>query len=550
MQQAVPSAAPPGGFDQRRHAQRMASAWAVKTTWDSYTREAYDYAIPYRRPTESAFSPKRTDVVFDVTAIDSTFRGSAQLKEDIFPSAGDGWFKLAFGPLARRLLRSKALSTGDEIAQQRELQNLTEQIIPHFQTGEFDLAAAELCLDIFAGTGVMLPVRGDALNPVRFVTLPMEECCLTVDGHRKVNGLSWRRKWLITDLLEAFPGIALPQQLRDAHAANSEADTILYQEFVKEGRRWRCLARLDDITVPPLRTWWRKAQPFVAARYHVVPGESYGRGPVMLALSTIKVVNKVKEMALRSAAINLLGLWGYRPGGAFNPDIHRMRPGAFWPVNSTGGMLGPDVARLDTPGRGLEVANIVLADERAVIQRMLHDEQTPGKGKTPVSAEEILLHIQRVKRAYVGAFGRLINEIVPVLIPAVCEILYEQGLLTTELTFDQLLLGVEVTSPLAASMKAEHLQPLIQYFQILQALGRDANRELVLDELLPELGLDMGVKARFLASKDQKKDFDDKQALAQAAAMAADMAAKNPELLTGGDPAAGAGNVVPMRGAA
>lgn len=540
------------GFDLKKHAQRFSREWQVKTTWDSYMREVYDYAIPFRRPTNKAGSPGRTDVVFDVTAIDSTFRGSGQLKEDLFPS-GQPWFRLAFGPLARKLLKSMPLpdGQGDGIKAARELEHITDQVTPHFQTGEFDLAAAEMCLDIFAGTGVLLPVRGDALNPVRFVCLPVEECCITVDGFRRVSGLSWCRDWLIADIVDAYPSFTLPEKLQNELKANPDAKVKLYQDFVREGTRWRCLARLEDEALPPLRMWWRKAQPFVAARYHVVPGENYGRGPVMLALSTIKVVNKVKEMALRSAAINLLGLWGYRPGGAFNPDVHKMRPGAFWPVNSTGGMLGPDVARLDTPGRGLDVANITLSEERAVIQRMLHDEATDGKGKTPRSAEEILMIAQRAKRAYVGAFGRLINEIVPVLIPAVCEILYEQQLLTTELTFDQLLLGVEVTSPLADLMKAEHLQPAIQYLQMLAALGRDPNRELDMDTVLQDLGQAMGVKASWQATKDQKADFDKKQAAQQMAAMAAEAVTKNPELLTGGegDPAAG-GNVVPMRGAA
>jgi hypothetical protein len=539
-------------FDLKRHAGRMAHAWSHKGIWDSYTREAYDYAIPFRRPVSGAQSSGRTDVVFDVTAIDSTFRGAGQLKEDLFPS-GQDWFKLKGGPLAKKLVKASNDNAG-RLAFERQLENLTDQILPHFQTGEFDLAAAEMCLDIFAGTGILLPVRGDDLNPIRFVCLPVEECCLTLDGFRRPNGLSWGRMWKVADIKDAYPSYQLPEKLEKELAANAEAEVKLFQEFVREGKRWRCLARLEDDKAPPLRMWWRKAQPFVAARYHVVPGETYGRGPVMLALSTIKVVNKVKEMALRSAAINLLGLWGYRPGGAFNPDVHKMRPGAFWPVNSTGGMLGPDVARLDTPGKGMDVANIVLSEERAVIQRMLHDEVTDGKGKTPRSAEEILMIAQRIKRAYVGAFGRLINEIIPVLIPAVCEILHEQGLLTMELTFDQLLLAVEVTSPLAATLKAGHLEPLIQGFQLIAALGRNPDRELMLDELLPQVLQDTGIKAAHIADEAHKQAFDQKAAMAQMAAAAAEMATKNPELLMGGeggqaDPAAG-GNVVPMRGAA
>lgn len=541
-----------GGFDMKRHAASWSRPKAHKSIWDSYIREAYDYAIPFRRPVARSGHSGSRDLVFDVTAIDSTFRGAGQLKEDLFPS-GQDWFKLKPGPLAKRIIKA-AGEDKDAIAFSRQLEHVTDQILPHFQTGEFDLAAAEMCLDIFAGTGVLLPVRGDALNPVRFLCLPMEECTLRLDGFRRVNGLLWERMWRISDIRAAYPDWRIPDDLANIERNNPEAEVNLCQEFCKDGERWRCLARIDGRdTDPPLRMWWRKAQPFVAARYHVVPGETYGRGPVILALSSIKVVNKVKEMALRSAAINLLGLWGYRPGGAFNPDVHKMRPGAFWPVNSTGGMMGPDVTRLDPPGRALEVANIVLSDERAIIQKMLHDEATDGKGKTPRSAEEILMIAQRIKRAYVGAFGRLINEIVPVLIPAVCEILHEQKLLTMDLTFDQLLLGVEVTSPLAATMKAGHLEPLIQGIQLLSALGRDPNRELVVDRMVPQLLQDNGMRAEFIADEDHKKNFDQKAAAAQMAAVAAEMATKNPEMLMGGgDPAAAAdgGNVVPMRGAA
>lgn len=539
-------------LDMKKHAAEMSRAWSQKRIWDSYMKEVYDYAIPFRRPTAMSGHTGRANIVFDVTAIDSTARGSGQLKEDLFPS-GQAFFKLSPGPLAKTMIKA-AGPDQDAILFARQLQNVTDQILPHFQTGEFDLATAEMCLDLFAGTGILLPLKGDRLNPVRFLCLPMEECCLVLDGFRKPAKLSWCREWRLADVKDTYPEWKLPKSLEDQLGSNPEAKVKLYQEFCKDGDRWRCLARVDDLDEPPLRTWWRKAQPFVAARYMVVPGETYGRGPAVIALSAIKVVNKVKEMSLRSAAIALLGIWGYRPGGAFNPNVHKLQPGAFWPVNSTGGsMMGADVARLDPPSRALEVANIALADERAVIQRILHDEATDGKGKTPRSAEEVLMIAQRAKRAYVGAFGRLINEIFPVLIPAVCEILYEQQLLTMDLTFDQLLLGIEVTSPLTATMKAGHLEPIIQAVQLITAFGRDPNRELMIDELLPALLQDNGVKPQFIADEAHKKRIDEEAAAKQAAALMAEMAVKNPQMLTDaagqGGEAAG-GNVVPMRGAA
>jgi hypothetical protein len=68
------------------------------------------------------------------------------------------------------------------------------------------------------------------------------------------------------------------------------------------------------------------------ARYHRVPGEPYGRGPILLALPTIKTLNKAVELTLKAAAIQMLGIWGYRPGGSFNPDTVRLGPGEIWPM--------------------------------------------------------------------------------------------------------------------------------------------------------------------------------------------------------------------------
>jgi hypothetical protein len=47
---------------------------------------------------------------------------------------------------------------------------------------------------------------------------------------------------------------------------------------------------------------------------------------VLFALPTIKTVNKAQELTLKAAAIQLLGIWGFRAGGTFNPDTVRLGP--------------------------------------------------------------------------------------------------------------------------------------------------------------------------------------------------------------------------------
>ena len=100
--------------------------------------------------------------------------------------------------------------------------------------------------------------------------------------------------------------------------------------------------------------------------YFRVAGETRGRGPITLALPSIKTVNKAQELALKSAAIQMLGIWGYRANSGFNPDTAAQQPGSFWAMQSTGGILGPDVTRLD-PAAGRELLG--LAEELECRQR-------------------------------------------------------------------------------------------------------------------------------------------------------------------------------------
>ncbi|WP_196301745.1 hypothetical protein, partial [Streptococcus pneumoniae] len=78
------------------------------------------------------------------------------------------------------------------------------------------------------------------------------------------------------------------------------------------------------------------------------------------------------ELTLKAAAIQMLGIWGYRPGGAFNPDTARLAPGAFWPMSSTGGVMGPEVARVDTAAGRVDVGQLISSELRLQVQAAMH----------------------------------------------------------------------------------------------------------------------------------------------------------------------------------
>lgn len=515
--------------DFEAHCKRSDAAWSAKAPWVSIYRSVYDYMMPYRQPKQGAEGGPRIDHLFDETGVNSTFRGAGQLQQDLFPPGHD-LFQLEPGALPRLMARraraagdAETSAEADRLA--RELAAISEQVRPFFQAGDWDNAVSEFCLDLFAGTGVLLMLEGDRDRPVRFVTLPFEEVALEPGPYGDVGALFWKTKMSRRAIKAAFPKGAFPKDFTDALADDAEGEVELRQDFVQDGRKWALRVWVENSETPVVVQSYR-TRPFVAARYYRVPGETYGRGPAMLGLPSARTLNKVMEITLKAAAIQMLGIWGYRPGGAFNPDTARLAPGQFWAMQSTGGVMGPDVTRLDPSTWRIDVANIVLQELRTQLQQALHDERLPEGGATPRSATEVMARMSKVKANYVGAFGRMVNEIVPVVVPRVMELLYRQGLLTTELKIDQLLVAVRVVSPLAQSLKADEHKMTIEAAQLVAALEGPAAvaRRFKLDDMVPDLLKDLGVEPEHVRSGAELAVYD-KQAAAQMQAQAVMQAA-------------------------
>lgn len=516
-------------------AQRRSKAWAERQLWDPIYNDAYRYVMPYRQPaggpSGSAKGAARVDHLFDQTGITSTFRGAGQMQQDLFPP-GQALFALKPGPVTKMVAKKQAgighnggpaLDGGGENRDltwfERQLDSLSDQVSPFFLTGEWDNSVSELCLELYIGTGLMLILEGDGDSPIRYVTLPIEEVALEPGSYGDIGALFWKTKMSRRAIADAFPRGKFPKEFIEGLKNGPNVEVDLSQDFIRAGKGWKLVVTVEKCE-EPVTTQRYKTQPFIASRFYRVPNETYGRGPALLAIPTIKTLNKAMELTLKAAAIQMLGIWGYRPGGTFNPDTARLAPGAMWPMQATGGVMGADVTRLDTAAGRIDVANIILQDLRTQVQVALHDEQLPEGGQTPKSAAEIVARMARVKQNYVGAFGRLIHEVVPVAIRRVIEILYKKGLITSEIPINQLLVSINVISPLAQALKADHHKTTVQAMQVVAAIeGPQAvARRFDLDKLMPEMIRDLGVESEFVRSATELADFDKKSQTAQEAA--------------------------------
>jgi hypothetical protein len=92
----------------------------------------------------------------------------------------------------------------------------------------------------------------------------------------------------------------------DARVTKEMAEDDKEQEFieavVQEKNVWKYyVCSRKDKAVVVERTL--RYNPFIVFRWSVMPGEVYGRGPVLFALPDAKSLNKTKELILKNASM-------------------------------------------------------------------------------------------------------------------------------------------------------------------------------------------------------------------------------------------------------
>lgn len=511
---------------------RKDKIWGDRSPWTSIYQEAYDFAVPMRRP-GGAGKLKYADKLFDMTAPMSAMYFAGNLQRSLFP-AGQPAFVLETGPLAAMALDKPSRDQLDRI-----LYETSTLIHPFFLAGDWDTAVHECCVDLAVGTGAILPVKGTHDKPVMFCAIPFDQLAIAVDSYGRVNYVSWKQQVSCEQLVDAFPDGAFPDGITEkAKSRTAGEELTLYQDFYADGRPgggWHFVAYIDKSTAP-IRHERYRTQPIAVPRYYRVPGEAYGRGVILTALPTIKTLNKVQELALKTAAISMLGIWAYRSGGTFNPNNVRMGPGEFWAMQSTGGMMGPDVQRMDTPG-SMNVANVLVGDLQSQIKQATFDNRLPEYQGTPRSASEMTGRLQQAANIHIGAFGRLVNEIMPVIVPRVAEILSGFGILPQVANIDDLLVAISVRSPMKAALNADRLTAIANYHDLVMNFVGPEKARLYenMDQIMARIADGLQIDKDLVPDENQRKaiaaDIENERQQQMAAMVAQEAARQAPKVL-------------------
>jgi hypothetical protein len=492
---------------------RATEAFQARQGWAQIYDQLYQYCMPNRKPIgrgNTTGTGSNIDTVFDSTAIQACSRFAGRLSRDVTPPF-QKFFDLKVGPAAKAALQLQVPPdqlAGIEQRLNKELENVTELVMGVIQNSSFALSAEEMYLDLFGGQGAMLMLE-DEDQIVRFVSVPVGEIALREDGFGRITGIYWPKAFRADQLPELWPKGAFSKELKDKIKDKPAEQVTVMQatEWDSRTKKWTTTAfEQGKHDTAPIHVLEERTCPWLTPRFYKLPGEAHGRGPGMMALPTVKTLNKVQELTLKAAAFAILGLWTYRNDRVFNPKTARMVPGAMWAVSSNGGPMGPALQRQEMPGR-FDFSNIILQELRQQVKIACFDDTLPPDAAAVRSATEIVERLKRLMNDLSSAYARLYLEVIRPLVQRIIDILYTRRLITDQLPIDELLLKLEVSSPIARSQQASEIEHIVQWLQISRdLLGPEALMLMAkVEDLGAEIGTKLGVSPSLMRTPDERK---------------------------------------------
>lgn len=477
---------------------------ARKENWRNIYEECYEFALPQRNLYDGHYEGRtpgqqKMDRVFDSTAINATQRFANRIQSALFPPYRT-WCSLQPGTNIPDD-RKEEINAALDIYEQRMFAVLRQT--------NFDLAMSEFLLDLCVGTAVMLIQPGDADVPVRFTAVPQYLVSFEEGPHGTVDNVYRKLRIRGEAIQRQWPDAEIPQDLQreiekkpdaeidliEATVFNTEEDIYCYHLIWPKGKPVSELVyRTMDVS------------PWIVSRFMKVPGEVYGRGPLVTALPDIKTLNKVKEMVLSNASLAISGVYTAADDGVLNPQTIRITPGAIIPVARNGGAQGESLRPLRTAS-DFNVSQLVINDLVMNIKKMLYDDSLPPDNMSARSATEIVQRMKELSQNLGSAYGRLITEAMTPIVRRILYVMDDQGLIDLPLKTDGLEVKIAPTSPLAQAQNMEDLEKVLQFAQLTQAAGPAGQIALNQDEMVDYIAEQLGIPQRVVNSKEQRQQI-------------------------------------------
>jgi hypothetical protein len=485
--------------DLIKRAGNAASNWEL---WRSLHQEAFDFAAP-QRETFRFWSPgqRKNRHIFDSTAVDGLVTFANKIQGSVIPSWME-WMKLEAGSDVPKEDKNKV----DKL-----LEKTTTAFFSNLNHSNFSTEITPGLSDLGIGTGAILIEEGEFAKEtsLKFSNVPLAELNPEHPADGPIKNVWRNREVEARNIKETWPEAILPQELEEKIKKNPFCKVKILNGmlFNPEDRLyWQIVIHKASNSV--LFTQSFKTRRLIVFRWHVTPGEVFGRGPIISKLPDIRTVNKVKQFILENGAIQMAGVYTGVDDGVFNPHTVRIAPGTIIPVTSNA-TANPTVRALERAG-DLGLGAIILEDLQNSIKEALFANPL-GEVTDPVkSATEQMLRMQEALKQRGASFGRLKTELIEPLVAAAVDILRGLGQVP-EISVDGKDVTLKMTSPLSKSEDMEDFQNSQVWWQNVSTLMPEIVAGTVKIEDLPKYWQEkLSVPADLIRSEDERQEFGEK----------------------------------------
>lgn len=422
--------------------------------------DCYELYSPYRN-TLSAMSPSfnRPTRQYDSTGQISA-AGFVNTMQREFTPPFTKWSMMTSGP---------GIPDDQKDNRNEQFEKLTEIFFSYLNSSNFSTAIAEMYFELGIGTGCLWFHEGDEMNPFNFISSPISELGISEGKHGNVDARFRCHSPKGKLLKEMWPKATIPKELNVEENPEKEVEVTeaFYYDYEELGWRYDVLVKNECIFYDV-----HAEEICFTPRWMKIPGFAYGVGPFVMALADVKTLNKLKEFLLRSAALDVAGVYTITSDGAINPNTLNIAPNTFIPVERNSGENGPTLQRLDTTS-SFQLQEYIANGLQDQIRKTLLDNRLPAETPQPKTAFEIAQRMREFQTDIGSAFGRLYFELIIPIWKRGLSILVNKGLveLPKGFTIDNFFTQVQVVSPIAQTQQAEEVQRFMQSYQMIAMIN-------------------------------------------------------------------------------
>lgn len=484
-----------------------------RKNFENLYKSAYEHFMPQRSKSfgqsgdaTNGEANDGQDTVYDSTPLDALNKFVSKLQSSLVP-AQQQWLKLRVGT---------AITEGVE-EKQRVLDQINDIFFAAIHNSNFDVEVTECFYDLAVGTACLMMIDSGSFNsPFKFKTVPLSELYLENVGNSQFGGIFRCHSVIPMMANQVWADI---KQNKDMAEEGKPQEFIEYVAKEKNGgyTYYVVYNKTKDIVVQRSLEY----NPFIVFRWSVMPGEVYGRGPVLFALPDAKSLNKTKELILKNASLAVSGAYTYEDDGVTNPENVSIEPGAFIPVASNGGQSrAPSIAPLRSSA-DFNVGDIVLKDLRQSIYQIMFANPM-GPVDAPVKSATEIEYRQKEFADTIGApFGRLQTELIKNIISTGLTILNSINKIDIgEFKVNGEEIAVRYSSPLAITQESEKVMKIRTFLStVAEMFGPQVAMAVIKPTMIPKLAAGMGIDMNDVSTSDELEEMRNNAADAEAEQM-------------------------------